>query len=194
MTEIKAQKKRLIYLETGNPYCLCVGDNEKISKNDLHNNIESRVGSLHQFLLRNTNLINFDTSDHYISGDGYNEYGYNVFALFDLNINQNEDNSFEIIGCIDLLTAAGQDIWTINYEKSKQLYNNNYLKDGLDKKPKLGFYDWLFQMLKQKIDIDDIVDDALTMGINNWASYEETRKNIKLSEDSYKLLKPNYGD
>ena len=68
------------------------------------------------------------------------------------------------------------------------------MKDGLDKKPKLGFYDWLFQMLKQRLDIDDIVDDALTMGINNWASYEETRKNIKLSEDSYKLLKPNYGD
>lgn len=184
MIEVSAKKYDLVYLKTGNPYRLSVVDKEKVSKSDFFNNIESRVGSLHQFLLRNTDLIKFETSDHYFSGDGYVEYGYNVFALFNLNIGQNDYNRNEILGCIDLLTAAGQDIWKINYEKSKKIFNDNYLKEVLEHKLKLGIFDWLFETLKQGLDFD-IVDEPFT--------YDEKRKNIKISEENYTLLKPNIG-
>ena len=82
MTETSTKKNSLVYIQTGNSYSVSCRNNENVNEQDLDNLVYSRVGSLHQFLLRNTDLIKFETEYHEHSGDGYEEYGYGVKALF----------------------------------------------------------------------------------------------------------------
>ena len=128
MAEASTRKISLVYIQTGTPYSVSCRDNEKVNEQVVDNQIYSRVGSLHHFLLRNTNLIKFEIEDYHHSGDGYEEYGLDVKALFYIDCDENGLENYEIIGAVNLLTSAGEEIWAIDIEGSIKLYEDTYLK------------------------------------------------------------------
>ena len=227
MTETSTKKTRLVSLETGNPYSY----DSIIDGQDGLNTVSSRVGSLHQFLLRNTILKKFEIYDYHYPEDEVDRCGYQVAALFGMETKQNELENYEVLGGIDLLTFAGTRLNSIDIQNTIKLYEDTYLKvilgdelfeyylvnkdfirfdenwnlkeyknrhpfkfDTSDKvglKDKLGFYEWLFQMLKQGESINVINDGTVFPAL---PLYYEKTKNIKYSENNYMIRKPNVGN
>ena len=226
MTETSTKKTRLVSLKTGNPYSY----NSIIDGQDGLNTISSRVGSLHQFLLRNTSLKKFEIYDYHYEDE--DECGYKVAALFFMETKQNELENYEVLGGIDLLTLAGTTLNSIDIQNTIKLYEDTYLKvilgdelfehylanqepifsfdenwnlkdyknrypfdfdtnNDVGFKDKLGFYEWLFQMLKQAKSLSVIYDDTIFQAL---PLYYEKRKNIKYSKNNYMIRKPNVGN
>jgi len=226
MTETSTKKTRLVYFKTGNPYSDFI-----INGQDGQNTASLRVGSLHQFLLRNTNLKKFEISNYHYSEDrGWHNIGYEVAALFYIETKQNELENYEVLGGIDLLTLAGKRLSSIHMQNTIKLYEDTYLKvilgdqlfehylvkedfiffdenwnlkdyknrypfkfdtsNDVGLKDKLGFYEWLFQMLKQAESLSVIYDDTIFPAL---PLYYEKTKNIKYSENNYMIRKPNIG-